>query len=356
MQTYKYHLPVKGSKDTIPVFTASMLKDELIDGSDCLMAYCIFPTDSAIVDYVDFDIDKEDITAINLHTYTQLWEGMESDLKDCLQTNLAKIAPNLVITGDIEALGLEGSIPDVLYHITERGRLSDIMKEGLTPDIGRNNYKNMEKQVSLTDKKDVAPWLCILKHLDDPVILEVDTRDVTSIETGRVFKDRSYVPEGYGEYRSKDIIPVSAVSQIALGENQFTKDLKAAVIKQVECSKTADEFEEVKTGMKRLEYLGLMNESEVQEQIAKHADTIISSSDKTSKEQSSTWVIRNGVPVKVKAADQKTEPEEGLPWDKEELPWKEPEKQPQADEPEDDFTKAVRQMDLSDFGINMNSK
>ena len=57
MQTYKYHLPVKGSKDTIPVFTASMLKDELVDGSDCLMAYCIFPTDSAIVDYVNFDIN-----------------------------------------------------------------------------------------------------------------------------------------------------------------------------------------------------------------------------------------------------------------------------------------------------------
>lgn len=220
MQTYKYRFPAEGVLEEKPKDAALRLEKNLKDSPDCLMTYCIFPSDSTILDYVSFEGEKTDgafkISAINAHTFTQPYENTDGDFMDCMAVNLMQVLPGVKLSGNMEALGLEGKTPDVLYHITEQKNVEAILKEGLIPGSGANQYKSHEDYVYLAQEGDLAPWLAVLPHLEDPAILKVDASMVSGLEPGRTFTDRSYV-EGmyYGEYRTKNPIPASAIEVLA---------------------------------------------------------------------------------------------------------------------------------------------
>lgn len=346
IQTYKYQFPASGQGNDAPTFTARMLEMKLKNGPDCLMSYCMFPTDSDILDQVTFDTnEKGNITALNLHTYTQLWDGMENDLRECVESNLAEVmeenhkAHGIKIEGDVKALGREGEIPTTLYHIADRKDLDNIMKEGLIPATGDNNYKNMEDKVYLTTQKDLAPWLAILKHKDNPVILEINTAGLNTIETGRVFNDRDFTQGVYTEYYTKEAIPASSISEVKLDKDydRFSTEIRDRMVNMLKAAETINEFDEVMTGLNRLKNMGIASETDGQAIIEEH--------EKNNKITGNTMDTED----------------EGLPWDEEdeELPWDKSDAGQNSNEEwdektvGDDLTHALEQMTLSDFGVKI---
>lgn len=108
--SYKYQFPTFGKADDDPTFIATKLEKHLNEGYDCLGAYCMFDTHSKTLDHVSFDVDKAgNVTAINIHTYTKLWEGNDSYFRDCVETNLAKVTDVIKIEGDVKELGHEST-------------------------------------------------------------------------------------------------------------------------------------------------------------------------------------------------------------------------------------------------------
>lgn len=266
MQTYRYRFPASGKASDMPESTASMLAEELADSPDCLMAECIFPSDSCIVDHVGFETEGNDVTAVNLYTYTEMWEdipGSEQSnmqaLTDAVKYNLEKVTDAVTITGEGKAMGREGSIPKTLYHITDRKHIADIERDGLVPDSGTNSWKVSEDGVYLCDDKNIAPWLGILKGVDDPVILEINTENLPGVQTWRVFEDRFYLNDVYSEYRTTESIPVTAITEIDFGRDH--EELGQMIREQVEgyAARAAkdDGLSEVQTSMQRLERLGI---------------------------------------------------------------------------------------------------
>lgn len=334
MQTYKYRMPAEGwlgDYSKIKEDFAAMLESKLTDGPDCLMAYCMFPTDSDILDKVDFDMDGDQVKAVNLYTYTELWDGCENDLKDCVAENLAavneemgdegNIGTAVTVNGDVEALGLQGEAPKTLYRISSAANARSIMEHGLEPRTGGNNYKNMEDYVYLCEEKDLAPWLAVLKQKDSPVILKVDTEGLAGLEPGRTFKDRNFAGfRGYGEYRTRELVPASAISEVNLKNDRvFATNLRSAMVIQMSRVEDRSELAEVATGMERLKDMGIMGEAEIKLMMDIHRELL----DKAGN---------------AAAAD---EEDEGLPWDEEAV---------------DDFAKAVgemegTQMTLHDIGM-----
>ena len=271
MQTYKYRFPAIGQLDPYSATEyLDMLESSLKDSPDCLMSYCIFPSDSDILDHVELDMDRDGyISGIELHTYTRLWDGMENDLKNCMKENLAamaeefdeEIGEDICLEGPVQALGREGDIPKTLYHITDRKNLDAILTEGLVPDIGANNYKNMEPYVHLAEKDSVAPWMAILKHVDDPVILQIDTEDLEGFETGRIFTDREFTkPDGYGEWRTAEAVPASNIQEAELTD-AFKADLLSQTLTQINRAISVDEKAETMTGAVRLMQMGITDDS-----------------------------------------------------------------------------------------------
>ncbi len=275
MQTYKYRFPASGRDHEL--LSLEMLEDRLKYSHDCLMTYCMFPADSEILDHISYDFDKENnLTALNLHTYTKLWEGREADLKYCMETNLSKIADRIWkdpskgvnITGNVEYLGLEGKVPKILYHIAEREKVDDILKKGLIPEAGTNDYKSERNYVYMCDENNLAPWLAILPNMKDPVIIEIHTVEIKDIEPGRMFKDRSYIKDGYSEYRASSIIPASNIKETEINEwNHLGIRVSAAVINQIKSAVDKEELRETSGGIRRIEKMGLISKQ--------YADNII---------------------------------------------------------------------------------
>lgn len=310
MNTYKYQFSASGKVDEQYTFTTTLLENKLKDGYDCLAAYGIFPSDSDILDHVSIDTNHNEITAINLHTYTELYEGMENDLKDCVQENLNAITEEhdlditdaIKIGSDVRALGLQDNIPETLYRISQKKNLNSILENGLIPQQGKNGYKSHEDYVYLMEKCDIPAWMAVLPNLDDPVILEIDTTNLEGIEPGRHFTDRDFVmPNGYGEYRTKNVIPASNIKQIELTE-EVKIELLTAMKEQLDRAKGNDRIEAAR-GIDRLSTMGI-------------------------------WL--HDYPD---LGTIKPKTEEGLPWDDKEQG--------------DGLTKALGQMTLKDFGIDI---
>lgn len=318
LQTYKYQFPASGSFESeadMKGYTAA-LEENLKASSDCLMAYCMFPTDSDILDHISFEKNENnEITAVNLHTYTELWEGMEDDLKDCLSTNLSNAGSDYFeddrtvvnLEGDVQKLGREGEVPGTLYHIAERNSLDIIMKEGLVPAAGKNSYKSMDNYVYLASEKDLVPWLAILKHKEEPVILKVETQNI-ELEQGRVFSDRDYVDgKKYSEYRTKDVIPPSAISVMEpdreLSDRLVQTELLVRGVAQVKIAESSNlpmnERDEAYKGVERLKDMGFMDEEMYGALIQ-------------AREKSIESETKNEIP----AADIE---DEGLPWDEDDF-------------------------------------
>lgn len=282
MQTYKYHFPANGDYTEDLYDLPRYLGEDLRSGPDCLMAYCMFPTESQILDYVDLDSDGTKLTGINLHTYTQLWEGSEEDLRICVQENLNTITEGRIqLSGPVEVLEREGTVPKTLYHITDVNKLDSILDNGLTPTQGKNSYKSYEDYVYLCEEKDIAPWLAILKDIDTPVIIAIDTKNQSGIESGRVFNDREYIQEEYTEYRTKDVIPQNAISLIdfeTMNEHGIRLDkamcerLAGKILQQFENAKTISDMSEARRGMERAVDLKILNKQIVNDIITNHPE------------------------------------------------------------------------------------
>ena len=273
MQTYKYRFPAYGSlvsEQDAQNFTLA-LESRMKDSENCLGAWAMFPSDSAILDHITIDTDENySVRAINLYTYTQLWEGREDDLKACVEENskdvfieddFSEYDIGAFVEGPVEFLGKEGDIPKTLYHIAERKDIATIIEKGLIPDTGSNNYKDMEDHVYLSSEKDLAPWLAVLKHNEDPVILEVNTEDLAGIEPGRMFKDRAFVPDGYSEYRATETIPASAIKEADL-TGEFCTKLQRKMNQMSQLASSKSDIAEVTTGMNRLNNMGILKIAE----------------------------------------------------------------------------------------------
>ena len=160
MRTFHYEIPLSGD---LPTSTTGMLdfthylEQGLKDGPDCLMAYCIFPSDSDVLENISLKGKNGQFTSLNLFTYTKLYEGSENDLKACVAENLAMASEEaclktpVTVNGEVKDHGLTGENPEVLYHITEVDRLPDILQNGLIPGNGSNHYKDMENHTYLCE-------------------------------------------------------------------------------------------------------------------------------------------------------------------------------------------------------------
>lgn len=268
---YQYRVPAKGSFDDISTITITALEKELKTGPDCLMAYCMFPSDSDILHKAVIDVDKKGVNGVNLLTYSKLWEGRENDLKECLEENLQKVMPSIELKGDVEDKGLTGEMPKTLYHITERDNLPAILEKGLQPGQGSNGYKTTDDYVYLSDIDSVAPWLAVLKHLENPVILEIDAEGITSLEPGRVFNDRDFASNGYGEYRTKGMIYPEELREAQITKyNALGVKIMSDCVEQIEKAKSSDEVSEAVTGIRRAALLGVINEKHAEQIIERH--------------------------------------------------------------------------------------
>lgn len=267
MQTYRYRFHAEGDrKDRGSIEKmAARMEGYLKDGPDCLAACCIFPTDSCTLDHVSLEWDEAgNLSAVDVHTYTQMWEGGEEEFFQCMEDNMQNAADDMRLDyapfalkgyGTVTAMGLEGDVPKTLYHIMERDKLESVMKEGLIPGRGNNGWKSAEDFVYLADEKDLATWISVLQHADDPLILEIDTEGL-DIEPGRTFDDRGYMG-AYGEYRTKGAVPPSAIKQADLG-SQLGARLAQDVSAQYERAKETGMTDEPERGMERLKKMGVM--------------------------------------------------------------------------------------------------
>lgn len=353
-QTYGYRFPASGVVENAD--QAELLSGLLDSSPSCLGAYAMFPSDSAVLESVDFEMEGSEypkrLKAVNMHTFVPAYDGSENDLMDCMAENLGEILPNARLTEPVQAVGKEGGVPETLYHITEKASLDSIMKDGLVPSNGNNAYKDHDDHVYLASANDLAPWMAVLPNMEDPVILKVDAKGLTDIEQGRVFNDREYVDGVYSEYRTAEKISADRLSMLS-PENEADKavceDMCAKMMQQMtrnnqiedttmSASFTADEpF----IGAKRLHDMGYLDDerySVVTECLS----------------QMDGYDMPPGVEKLVTEMRENGELADNGPV---ELPWDEPENEAKAEE-DDDFTKAVeqlsgQQMSLSDFGVNM---
>ena len=183
--------------------------------------------------------------------------------------------------------------------------------------------------VYLTTERDIAPWLAVLKHKDNPTILEIDTTGISGIETGRVFNDRDFTQGVYTEYRTTEVIPASAISEVEINKEheQFSERLRGRMLDMLEASEANDEFNEVVTGLNRLKAMGIAQETDGQQIIEERAAN------------NKTMTVN-------------TEEDEGLPWDENDN-GKNPEEEWDEKAAGDDLIRALGQMTLEDFGVKM---
>lgn len=277
MQTYKYQFLAEGF-----LFGANAEKDfkdilerNLKEGSSCLASYAMFETDSDILDHVSFDLDDTSgqLKAINLHTYIQGYAGCEADIDDCMRKNIIMSeeefneshSDDTVHVSKIDTVNTidkEGEFPKTLYHIAERDYVNIITKEGIDPEDGDYKYMTDHSAVYLCEKKDLAAWLSVLKHNEDPIIMEVNTEGL-GIEMSRMRNDRDYIPNGYGEYRTYNMIPASSIKEAELSP-QFCAEIHADMCELSTRASKYDEMQEVTTGMQRLNDMGILKNATVE--------------------------------------------------------------------------------------------
>ncbi len=271
MRTYKYRFASSGyiNPDTIEKFT-SVVEDNLKNGPNSLLNYChkqqnVILATKVILDHVDFSMDETaKVSHVNLYTYDYLWKPYKAEITDCLNLALNEAAKEtddkdtyVAANGFMKYVSVDEGIPETLYHITEEKNQKQIMEQGLIPKKGPNDWNTRDKFAFMTEERYIAPWLGILKQIENPVILAVDTKNLTGITQGRTFQDRDYV-DGYiyGEYRTKEMIPASAVRRMSLEEIKKT-DVSEIAIKQLSHLGSEDD-EEIIRCMDRLKQMGVI--------------------------------------------------------------------------------------------------
>lgn len=330
MNTYLYRFPVSGNIHNQSDF-ARQLTEKLNAGSDCLGAYCIFPTDSDILSHISFDSEGAAVNYLNLHTYTKLWDGAEEDLETCVCENLEtvenennlKFEDRIRTKDSVEYMGLEGKLPETLYHIAEKDDVKQILRDGISPHTGDNSYKSPDSCVYMTDDESLVKWLTVLPNLENPVIIEVNTDGIEDLEPGRHFSDRGYMESGYGEYRTKSTIGPENIEVM-----EITSDMKMTALhisreaeQQINRMSECDDAErtELKRLISRLDCIGL-DTSNLSEMIAEQSQP-------------------RQMTLKEFGLEDPADSAEEVPWDEKEAG--------------DGLTEALGQMSSKGFGVDM---
>lgn len=287
MRTYQYRFPANGhlDKNQIEPFTASLFH-HLTDGASGHVSWPIFPMkDGEALNRIELDADENgNINGISIFSKTWMldWDDTDLNFQECMTENLQCAAEDcgfkespIMVTDVPEFLGREDQ-STILYHITEKKNLDTILKDGLTPGIGDNASRAWDDFVFLTEKEDIPRWISILYQVNDPVILEINVKDLSGICQGRWYVDRKYaMPTGYGEYFTRETIPASHIKKAEFTEDD-RKELCDAMNEQLTLASSDTQYKamrfmaerssdddrnEVLQGIERFKKLGVMNYS-----------------------------------------------------------------------------------------------
>lgn len=260
-----------------PEQAALAMKENLNKGSESIVQYLcpehFYAKDKNTVDELGFAMEGDKLSAIEVGVHDWFVKHRKNEIRECFQmaANRAcqETGSQITITGNMKYESTDENLPEYFYHLAEKKSLDTILKDGIVPKRGHNDWKSKKRCTYLTEAQYIVPWLGILDHLDEPVILEVKTDKLPSIEQGRIWEDRDYVPGRiYSEHRTTEIVPPKALRVMspeevaALGVNEKAIDqlMLAAGQKPDVCYGKTEE-NEVKQCMGRLREMGVMDET-----------------------------------------------------------------------------------------------
>lgn len=279
MRLRRYTFKASGTVKNIE-HALSVMKESLNSGPDSIVQHMcpkgIIVQDKNMVDELGFSIFVKDdrISEVRVATHDWLPKHWKDGIRECLQIAADKTGEDISIDGNMKYESTDENLPEHFYHITEKKRLDTIMEEGIVPKRGHNDWKSKKKYTYLTEAKYIVPWLGILDHVDEPVILEVDTSKLPSVEQGRIWEDRDYVPGRiYSEHRTTETVLPDALRVMLpeeaalLGINDKAIGQLMFVASQEPDTRDAETGErirfgekEVKLCMDRLKEMGVMDE------------------------------------------------------------------------------------------------
>lgn len=272
MRTRKYLFTASGTAAD-QGRTEESIKDNLNGGPKYLRRYVDGISKAAcVVDSVRLITEEDRVSAVEVSTYGWLRKDYKNEIKEYVQAAIEKagedVGSDIRLTGGMKYTATDENLPEHFYHLTERKSLDAIMKEGLGPRRGHNDWKSKKRCTYLTEDKYIVPWLGILSNMEDPVVLEVETVKLPFIEQGRLWEDRDYVPDYlYSEHRTTEAVPPEALRVMApeevaaLGVNEkAVEQLLYVAGTNLSHWENQSHEKEVKLCMDRLKEMGVMDE------------------------------------------------------------------------------------------------
>lgn len=285
MLTYKYRFPIKTEnliledpKAFEQSFTSMLMGS--VEYYEVLMGLNEYSEDGGeILHHAEIEAEEHVINAVELYTSRKLYQERKGQIMDYVQETFLELADNMgenieeLEFTNMEDLGISGFVPEKLYHITEHSNLNSILKNGLIPQQGGNSYKTYKNAVYLTEEQDIPIWLGSLEEFEEPVLLQIDTKDL-NLKTGRYYKDRVYLQsrnleaQGFGEYRSLEPIPPDKIKPLDMLDDENIKlaeRLKEAVNLFKKNVYSESEKEELEQCQSQLDKMGVYDEKLIKE-------------------------------------------------------------------------------------------
>ena len=282
MRTRRYSFKASGTVQE-PERAAALMKDNMNKGPESVVQHLYgknaIQDDRDSVDKIELIMNNGQLSAVEVSAYDWFQKDRKDEVRECVQMAADRAGretgSQISIDGNMKFLTTDENLPEHFYHITERKSLDNIMKNGLMPQRGHNDYRSKKRCTYLTEAAYIATWMSILNYAQDPVILEVETAKLPSVEQGRVWRDRKYPVGGvYSEHRTTDSIPPDAlrimspeeVASLGVNEKAITQLMSVAAMEPDTWIKglsepIREEEGEVQCCMDRLKEMGVMDET-----------------------------------------------------------------------------------------------
>lgn len=271
MRTRRYSFKVSGTVKNQKK-TAEIMKDSLNKGPESIIQYLYGreykQKDRDMVDKIEFMTEDGKLSSMEVSTYDWLHKDKKEQIKEVMEKAVAKTGEDIGIDGYMKYIATDENLPEHLYHITENQNLDTIMKQGLTPKRGHNDWKSKKRCTYFAEAEYIVPWLGILENVENPVILEIETEKIPGIEQGRIWNDRDYVPGNiYSEHRTTETVPPEAVRVMsakevkALGVNEKVME-ELMYMADPKYGFQKSEETEIKGCLKRLNEMGVLNDQD----------------------------------------------------------------------------------------------
>lgn len=274
MRTRRYSFKASGTV-TDPGKAAETMKDNLNRGPESIIQHAcpegIRKDDKDTIDKVEFIMKDGRLSAVEVSAYDWLYKNWKDDIKESMQMAADRAGretgSKISIDGGMKYTATDENLPEHFYHLTEKKSLDTIMKDGLGPRRGHNDWKSKKRCTYLTEAQYIVPWLGILQKMEDPVVLKVETAKLPFVEQGRIWEDRDYVPGRiYSEHRTTENVPPEAlrvmapeeVAALGVNEKAVSQLLYVAGTDLSHWENRGHETE-VKRCMGRLKEMGVMN-------------------------------------------------------------------------------------------------